>query len=272
LASTPLKKEFIRVGRVQDKVAIITGASGGIGSATAKLLAREGAKVVLTDIDDEYGKQVAAEINGNGGDAVYHHLDVTLEDDWARVMDETIAQYGFLNVLVNNAIGDTEIEEFEEAKAEQWRRLLAVALEGVFFGTHFAIPLMRKAGGGSIVNISSGAGFVGTPRLATYSAAKGGVRLFSKSIAVECAMKGDNIRVNSLHPGFILTPPMQERGATLFPGLDEEEAFKAMASAIPVQRLGRAEEIAYGILFLASDEASYVTGAELAVDGGFTAQ
>jgi NAD(P)-dependent dehydrogenase (short-subunit alcohol dehydrogenase family) len=260
------------VGRVQDKVTIVTGASGGIGSATARLLASEGARVVLTDIEDDYGKQVAREINDSGGDAVYHHLNVTLEDNWARVIDATISQYGRLNVLVNNAIGDTEIEEFEQARAEQWRRLLAVAMEGVFFGTRFAIPIMREAGGGSIVNISSGAGIIGTPLLATYSAAKGGVRLFSKSIAIECAMKGDNIRVNSLHPGFILTPPLQERGAELFPGMDEEQAFDQMASAIPMQRLGQPEEIAYGVLFLASDESSYVTGAELVIDGGLTAQ
>jgi NAD(P)-dependent dehydrogenase (short-subunit alcohol dehydrogenase family) len=260
------------VGRVQDKVAIVTGASGGIGSAASRLLASEGAKVVLADIEDEYGKQVAAEINDNGGDAVFRHLDVTVEEEWAKVMDETISHYGCLNVLVNNAIGDTEIEEFEQAEAEQWRRLLAVAMEGVFFGTRFAIPLMRKAGSGSIINISSGAGIIGTPRLATYSAAKGGVRLFSKSIALECATRGDNIRVNSLHPGFILTPPLQERGAELFPGMDEEEAFKVMASAIPMQRLGQPDEIANGILYLASDEASYVTGAELVIDGGLTAQ
>ncbi len=260
------------MGRVQDKVIIVTGASGGIGSATARLLAQEGAKVVLTDIADENGEKVAAEINESGGTAIYCHQDVTLEADWDALTDKVISEFGQLNVLVNNAIGNTEIEAFEDAKPAQWKEMLAIGLESVFYGTRIAIPLMRKAGGGSIVNISSGAGLVGMPQLATYSGAKGGVRLFSKSIAIECGMKGDNIRVNSIHPGLIHTPIFDERGAALIPGADKETAFAQMAQAVPMGRLGKPEEIAYGILFLASDESSYVTGAELVIDGGFTAR
>ncbi len=260
------------MGRVQDKVAIVTGAASGIGRASAALLAREGAKVVLVDINDADGEQAAEEIAAAGHSAMYRHLDVTVEEDWTRVVDECVSLYGGLNVLVNNAVGETEIQDFEDTEPEQWRRQTAVILDALYLGTRAVLLHMRRSGSGSIINVSSGAGIVGMPRLATYSGAKGGVRLFSKAIAIELGQKGDNIRVNSVHPGFILTPPMQREGAKLFPGLDKEQAFARMAQIVPMQRLGQPDEIANGILFLASEEASYITGSELVIDGGYTSQ
>ena len=182
------------------------------------------------------------------------------------------SNFGALHILVNNA-GYGDFQDFEtEANVEQWRRLIGVNLESVMFSTRLAIPLMRKSGGGSIVNICSGAGMVGMPRLATYSAAKGGIRAFSKTMAVECGVKGDNIRVNTIYPGMIHTTAVGRETANMLPGMSPLEAMEHITQGIPARRMGTPEEIAQGVLFLASDEASYVTGAELAIDGGYTAQ
>ncbi len=250
--------------RLQNKVVLISGGARGMGAVEAKMFAREGASVVFGDILDEEGRQVEAEMREAGLEGAYVHLDVTQEADWQQAMDVVISKYGKLNILVNNAgivpkySGDNAVEGITE---ESWDLVMGVNAKGVFLGTKFAIPLMRAAGGGSIVNISSGAGIAPSPETpASYSASKGAVRIFTKATAIQYA--SENIRCNSVHPGPILTPML--RGA----GADGDDRLER----IPLGRLGTSEEIAYGVLYLASDEASFVAGSELIIDGGRTAQ
>src|SRR5713101_8702314 len=251
------------MGRLDGKVALISGGARGQGAAEAKLLAREGAHVVLGDVLDEEGRQVEAEIRAAGGDATYVHLDVTSEDHWRVAVALAENTYGRLNVLVNNA-GIVIRKSIEETTEDDWDRILAVNLKGVFLGTKHAIPAMRRAGGGSIINISSTAGLVGSPYgSASYTATKGGVRLFTKSTALQHAP--DHIRCNSVHPGPIDTEMM--RDVLGDPTLREERLQR-----IPLGRAGKAEDVAYGVLYLASEEASFVNGSELVIDGGSTAQ
>lgn len=249
------------MGRLDGKVALISGGARGQGATEAKLFAREGAKVVFGDILDEEGKQVEADIRQEGGDALYIHLDVTQEADWQRAIETAVQTYGKLNVLVNNA-GIVRVESITRTTKESWDQIMAVNATGVFLGTKYAIPAMREAGGGSIVNISSISGMVavGAP---AYNASKGAVRVFSKVTAVHHAK--DNIRCNSIHPGVIDTPMARS-------GLDNPEWEAQMLSIVPMGRVGMPDEIAYGVLYLASDESAFVTGSELVIDGGLTAQ
>jgi len=249
--------------RLEGKVALISGGARGQGAAEAKLFAGEGAKVVFGDILDDLGKQVEAEIHEVGGEALYVHLDVTNAADWASAVEAAVSRYGRLDVLVNNA-GITIRKNVEDTTEEDWDRIMAINAKGVFLGTKQAIPAMRESGGGSIVNISSTAGLVGSPYSgASYAATKGAVRLFTKATAIQYAKEG--IRCNSVHPGLLETPMTQDM-------LADAAHREERTQRIPLGRVGTAEDVAYGVLYLASDESSFVTGSELVIDGGATAQ
>lgn len=257
------------MGRLIGKVALISGAARGQGAAEAKLFANEGAKVLIGDMLDEAGMKVEAEIRELGGEATYVHLDVTSEEDWISAIRAAVDRHGKLDILVNNAgISGTRQEGvptgIEDASVEAWDQVLDVNAKGVFLGTKHAIPELRKADGGSIINISSIAGLVGLGRSSgAYAASKGAVRLLTKSTAVQYAKEG--IRCNSVHPGWIDTP-MTERS------LSVPENRGDRINRTPLGRIGTVDDIAYGVLFLASDEASFITGSELVIDGGYTAQ
>ena len=254
--------------RLEGKVALITGAAAGVegelmgfGGAAARLFTREDAKVVLTDIKDELGQRTAAQIRESGGEALFLRLDVTSEQDWTEGIRATVSRFGRLDILVNCA-GTGAHSTVEATTVEYWDEQLAVHAKGTFLGTRHAIPEMRKAGGGSIINVSSIMGLVGSPTSTAYHAAQGAIRLFTKSAAIQYA--NDNIRVNSVHPGYALTP--------LTSDILDTDGRRWRLARIPLGRLGNADDIAYGILYLASDESSFVTGAELVIDGGTTAQ
>ena len=249
--------------RLAGKVAFVSGGARGMGAAEARLFAREGAHVAFGDVLDEEGRKVEAEINEMGGRALYVHLDVTRPESWQAAMDATIEAFGRLDVLVNNA-GVLVDGTRDDATIENWDRVMDVNARGVFLGVMAAIPHIRAAGGGSIVNISSISGIIGQEHIhAGYNASKGAVRLLTKSIAVQYA--SDGIRSNSVHPGPIATPMTEASRA------DPERYARSIAST-PLGRYGSPEDIAYGVLFLASDESSYMTGSELVIDGGYTAQ
>ncbi len=250
-------------GRLAGKVALISGGARGQGAAETRLFVREGASVVFGDILDDEGKKVEAEIRAAGGAATYVHLDVTREADWRAAVATAVKSYGKLDVLVNNA-GILLRARIEDTSEADWDRIMAINVKGVFLGTKSAIPAMRAAGGGSIVNISSTAGLVGSPQgTAAYTATKGAVRLFTKSTAIQHAR--DKIRANSVHPGPIATDMIADT-------MSNEAAWKERLRRLPMGRVGTADEVAYGVLYLASDEASYVTGSELVIDGGTTAE
>jgi len=251
------------MGRVDGKVALVTGAASGIGLATAGLLADERAKVVLTDLDEPSAGTAAALAQR----ARFHKLDVTRENEWIAVTDAVVAEFGRLDILVNSA-GISLLKDVESTTLDEWRRLMAVNLDGVFLGCKHAIRVMKERGGGSIVNMSSVAGLVGAANLAAYSASKGGVRLLTKSVALHCARKGYNIRCNSVHPSFVETPMLQSMIAA---ARDPRKLESNYAKAAPLGRLAKPIEIARTILFLASEESAFTTGAELVVDGGLTA-
>ncbi len=255
------------MNRVKDKVAIVTGGALGLGRASAVLLAREGASVVITDVKDEEGKEAALEINKDGGKAVYIHQDVALESEWKSLVEKTVQQFGKLDILVNNA-GVGVGGPLEELTLKEWRWLMSINLDAVFLGTRETIKVMKKQGG-SIINLSSIEGLVGDPNLAAYNTSKGGVRLFTKSAALYCAKMGYNIRVNSIHPGYIWTP-MVENYLKAQGGV--AEGRKALDSMHPIGHVGEPYDIAYGVLYLASEESKFVTGSELVIDGGYTAQ
>jgi cyclopentanol dehydrogenase len=248
------------MGRLDGKVALISGGSKGQGAAEAKLFAQEGAKVVLADILDDEGKKVEAEINETGGDAKYVHLDVTSEDDWASAVQEAVDSYGKLNILVNNA-GILLRKGIEETSAEEWDMVQNVNSKGVFLGIKAAIPAMRAAGGGSIVNISSIAGLKGSTSTA-YGASKGLVRLLTKSTAIQYGPEG--IRCNSVHPGIIETDMTEGM-------LTENQGREHWLERTPLRIIATSLDVALGVLYLASDESRYVTGSELVIDGGITA-
>ena len=252
------------MGRLDGKVALISGGARGQGAAEARMFASEGACVVFGDILDDEGRRVEAEILELGGQATYVHLDVTQEADWAAAVNRAVSEYGKLDVLVNNA-GIVLGRSIEEMTVEEWDRLFDVNAKSVFLGTKASLGAMRDAGGGSIVNISSTAGLVGNDyNLAGYSSTKGAVRLFTKSTAIQHAR--DGIRCNSVHPGPIDTPMLAEsrrgRGALT----DEQQRQRT-----PLGRIGQPEDIAFAVIYLASDESSFVTGSEVVVDGGRTA-
>ena len=252
--------------RVKGKVAIVTGGGGGMGRAEAMLLAKEGAKIVVTDLDEAAVKKVAGEINSQGGKAVSIKHDVASEADWSLVLQKTLEEFGKLDVLVNNA-GVILYKKIEDISLSEWRWLMSVNLDGVFLGTKFAIEAMKKNGGGSIINIASVAGLIGNPDASAYHASKGGVRSFSKAAAIECSKAGYgyNIRVNSIYPGVINTRMADD--------LKKDEAkYKTAVSWHPIGHFGEPEDVAYGVLYLASDESKFLTGSELVIDGGWTAR
>ncbi len=250
--------------RLKDKVALVSGAASGMGAATARLFAREGARgVVVADVLEKEGKAVVADIEKAGGKATFMSLDVTSEDQWKTAVDQTVATYGGLDVLVNNA-GISGSGEQDLYDTDAWNRLMSINATGVFFGMKHGIAAMKKAGRrGSVINLSSISGIVGQGYIHVgYNASKGAVRLITKAGAAQHGK--DGIRVNSVHPG--LMPPMRTSGRTADPVMREKTL-----KGVPMRRAGEVDEVAYAILFLASDEASYVTGAELVVDGGWTA-
>ena len=254
------------MGRVEGKVAIVTGAASGIGKATVMMLAKEGASVALTDISIQSGRDVAAEIEKLGGAARFWQMDVSKEAQVKAVFADVASVFGKIDVLVNNAgIGGSGKPTDQETETA-WDALMAVNVKGVFFCTKHAIPYMRQAGRGSIINISSIYGLVGAADAPAYHASKGAVRLMAKTDAMLYAK--DKIRVNSVHPGFIRTPLVM--GSAEASG-NAEATLKYLAELHPIGRIGEPEDVAYGILYLASDESSFVTGSELVIDGGYTA-
>jgi NAD(P)-dependent dehydrogenase (short-subunit alcohol dehydrogenase family) len=253
-------------GRVEGKVAIVTGAASGLGAAAARRLAAEGASVMLTDIAADAGRAVADQIAGAGGVAEFTRHDAASEEDWAGVMAATVERFGRLTVLVNNA-GIAELQPLMTHEYAAWRRVMSVNLDGVFLGLRHAGPAIAEAGGGSVINISSIMGKVGFPGGAAYCASKGGVALLTKAAALEWAPLG--IRVNSVHPGFVETPMV----TAVMPLMGNvNEVRDLLVSRHALGRLGAPSEIGDAVLFLASDESSFMTGSELVVDGGYTAQ
>jgi len=249
--------------RLAGKVALISGGARGMGAAEARLFAQEGARVVVADILEDEGRAVENDINAKGGEALFVRLDVTRETDWEQAVAATVGRFGKLDVLVNNA-GIGGASRVEDTTVEAWERVMAVNAKGVFLGTRAAIPAMRRAGGGSIVNISSQLGLVGMEESSPqYSASKGAVRLLTKLTALQYAR--DAIRANSVHPGPIVTPMTERRRS-------DPAQYQRMLARIPLGRYGQPDEVAYGVLYLASDESAFVTGSELVIDGGWTAQ
>ena len=248
--------------RLAGKVALISGGARGMGAAEARMFAREGAKVIIGDVLEAEGRQVEAEITEAGGEARFVHLDVTSEESWDAAVQAAVARFGKLDVLVNNA-GIVARGHLLDSSLDEWNRVMNVNSTGVYLGTKTAIPEMLKAGGGSIVNISSMSGMVGQDYVQpAYNASKGAVRIFTKSVAVQYARQG--IRINSVHPGPIDTPMAGAR-------LTDAELQRQADERSPMGRTAHPDEVAYGVLFLASDEASFMTGSELVIDGGATA-
>jgi NAD(P)-dependent dehydrogenase (short-subunit alcohol dehydrogenase family) len=248
--------------RLPGKVAIITGGAHGMGAEESQLFAREGAKVVIADVLEEEGKKLEAAIKQSGGEAMFLRTDVTAEGDWQRLVETTVSRFGQLDILVNNA-GLSSTSAIDPMDTEGWHRIMAVNTTGVFLGTKYAIPAMQQVGGGSIVNISSIMGFVGGESgHPAYHASKGAVRIFTKATAVKYGPVG--IRANSVHPGFM--PPMRSARPR------DTADLQRLIEWTPLRRTGKPIEVAYAVLFLASDEASFITGTELVVDGGFIAQ
>ncbi|MCH8827545.1 MAG: glucose 1-dehydrogenase [Chloroflexi bacterium] len=248
--------------RLEGKVALISGGARGQGAAEAVLFASEGAAVVIGDLLENEGRQVEAQINESGGRALFVKLNVTSSDDWKNAVSKAVDTFGKLDVLINNA-GIYSRTPIEDTTEEEWDRIMDVNAKGVFLGTKHSIKAMREAGGGSIVNVSSTAGLVGSGRGSAYSTSKGGVRLFTKNAAIQLAK--DGIRSNSVHPGPIDTEMIADNIGT-------PEGLAASISRIPLGKVGTVDDVAYGVLFLASDESSFMTGSELVIDGGITAQ
>lgn len=251
------------MGRLEGKVILISGGAKGQGATESIMFAGEGAKIIIGDILDDEGLKIESQIRELGGDAIFVHLDVTQESDWDNAVKTAISSYGGLNVLVNNA-GILIRKSIEDTTVEDWDRIMSINAKGVFLGTKAAIPALREAGGGSIINISSTAGLVSSSSgSASYTATKGAVRLFTKSTAIQYAK--DGIRCNSVHPGPIETDMIHQ-------SITDPDAMALRMEKLPMGRLGKPEEVANGVLYLASDESSFVTGSELVIDGGSTAQ
>ena len=249
------------MSRVAGKIALITGAASGIGKATARLMASEGATVLVADVNETAGRAVAGELGGR-----FHLLDVSDEASWFETMMTVASEHGRLDILVNNA-GISPHDTIENLDLDNWRRIHGIVAESVALGCKHGLPLLKESDAAAIVNLSSVAGMIGASNYASYGAAKAAVRNLTKSVAMLCADRGYGIRANSVHPGSIDTPILDADKAKY-----GERAITAREQSIPLGRLGQAEEVAYAILFLASDEASFVTGTELIVDGGFTAR
>lgn len=256
--------------RLHNKVCLVTGAASGIGLAIAELFLREGARVMLTDIDAENGERHAERLRQEGLTALFQRQDVTDESHWQQVLESVREHWGRLDVLVNNA-GIAILADVESLTLAQWRKTNAVNLDAVFIGTQLAIAAMKGQGAGSIINVASIEGFIGEPMVPAYNASKGGVRIFSKAAAAHCARQGYGIRINNLCPGFAATALIS--GGLEQAGADLAQQFQAyLEQRIPMGRLAAPEEIAKAALFLASDDSSYMTGADLVVDGGYLAQ
>ena len=252
------------MGRVQDKVALVTGGASGIGFATAKLFVEEGATVVVADRDEAASTAAVAEL---GQRACFHRLDVAREDEWIAVTDAVVRDFGRIDILVNNA-GVVLFKDIEATTLQEWRDLMAVNLDGVFLGCKHAVRVMKERGGGAIVNMSSVAGMIGHGSLAAYCASKGGVRLLTKSVALHCAHRKNGVRCNSIHPVYTDTPMV---GQMLAESRSPEKMLEGLKAMVPLGRLGTPEELAAMAVFLVSDEARFVTGAEFVFDGGYTA-
>jgi 3(or 17)beta-hydroxysteroid dehydrogenase len=252
--------------RVKDKVALVTGCAGGMGRAIALLLAKEGAVVVVTDIEESAMERLAGDIKAQGGMAAHAKLDVTSEDEWDRIISRILEEFGKLDVLVNNA-GVILYKKIEDTSLAEWRRLMSVNLDGVFLGTKCAIKAMKTKETGSIVNIASVAGLIGNPGAAAYHASKGGVRSFTRAAAIECSKAGCdyNIRINSIYPGVINTSMADDLK-------NDEVKLRTALSWHAMGHFGEPEDVAYGALYLASDESKFLTGSELVIDGGWTAR
>ena len=251
------------MGRLDGKVVLISGGARGQGALEAELFVAEGAKVVFGDVLDDEGQSVERRIAESGGEAVYVHLDVTSDGDWEDAVATAEGRFGRLDVLVNNA-GIANDEKIEDTSEELWERIMRVNVKGVFLGTRTALPALRRAGGGSIINVSSIAGILGRPLTGgAYSASKGAVRTFTKTTAIQHAT--ENIRCNSIHPGPVDTPMLANIS-------DNPEVLRQRTDEVPLGRLGVSRDIAYGALYLASDEAAWITGIELIIDGGITAK
>ena len=249
------------MGRVQGKVCLVTGGAAGMGREHVLLLAEEGARIVLTDLNEEAGQATVAQVKGMGGEAIFVKHDVASEDDWLKVVDTAVEAFGKVDVLVNNA-GVLALKSIQETTAADWDFVNNINTKGLFFGVKHVLSAMEKAGGGSIINISSIYGIAGAPNASAYQASKGAVRIFTKSAAVEYAPY--NIRVNSVHPGVIATSMTAEIMA-------DPAATDAMLGGAIIRRPAEPKEVSWGVLFLATDESSYMTGSELVIDGGYTA-
>jgi len=249
------------MGRVQNKIAVVTGAARGQGESHARLMATEGASVLITDVLDELGESVAADLRSAGHDVHYTHLNVSDEAEWRDVLAGVEERWGRLDVLVNNAGIVGTMRSVQDEELDGWARTTAINQQGVFLGIKHAAPLIERTGGGAIVNTCSINGTVGNPGGFSYQASKGAVKMMTRAAAMEYAARG--VRVNSVSPGLVLTPMADEEG---------EEVIRSFSEATPMKRGAHSIEVSYGVLFLASDEASYITGADLLIDGGFTAQ
>ncbi len=253
-------------GRLEGRVALVTGAGKGLGAAMARGMAAEGAPVALSDIEEEGARALAAELEAGGAETMFIALDVTREADWEAAIPAVIDRFGGLDILVNNA-GVGIVEPLDEVTLESWHKTMSVNVDGVFLGTKHGMAAMRA--GGSIINISSILGFTSIPALSAYSASKGAVRLFSKGAAMDGAKDERRIRVNSIHPGYIHTEMMEDTCYRDYGGL--EAGLAALGKQHPIGRVGKPEDIANGVIFLASEEASFITGTELVIDGGYLA-
>ena len=249
------------MNRVEGKVAIVTGAAFGMGRSHAMALAREGARVALTDIKEDAGRAVVAEIVASGGEAIFVAHDVSRQEDWQAVVAATVARFGKLDVLVNNA-GTYAYAELEDTTVEQWDQIFAVNARGTFVGCREAVPHMKRAGGGSIINVSSNFALVGRPGFSAYCASKGAIRLFTKAIAAE--LGAFNIRANSLHPGLVATEMTR-------PFIQDQASLDIIMGPALIRRAAEPIEISHAVVYLASDESSFMTGSEIVVDGGYAA-
>ena len=253
------------MGRLEGKTALVTGAASGIGLQTSIRLAEEGALVMMTDINHEEGLQQAEKLGAN---ATFLKLDITEEEEWISVLDETVKRFDRLDILVNSA-GMVLIADVEQITLEDWRKVHAVNLDGTFLGCKHGVRVMKEFGAGSIINLSSVSGMIGGFNLAAYNSSKGAVRMLTKSVALHCARAGYGIRCNSIHPTFIETPMLE---SMIRDSPDPEKARQTLVRQVPLRRIGKPEDVANMIVYLASDESTFVTGTEMVIDGGVIAQ